>query len=194
LLLSRATEGEILFLYLVVSPSKVSSVLIREDQRVQKLVYFTSRALHGEEEQYHRIEKLALALIVLARRLRPNFQAHTVKVLTEYQLKKILQMPDISRRLVNWVVELGEFDIDFLLRTTIKGQALADFLVEFSGFLEEVGILVRDAWVVCVDGSSTWKRSGAGVVPELYKYSLKSSKTNTQSLGRIKSYFKKGFL
>jgi hypothetical protein len=103
-------------------------------------------------------------LIVSIRRLRPYFQAHTIKVLTEYPLKKILQKPDISGWLVNWAVELGEFDIDFLPRTTIKGQALADFLVEFSGFPEEVGLPVGDAWVACVDGLSTRKRSGDGVV------------------------------
>jgi hypothetical protein len=51
-LLSRPTEGEILYLYLVVSPSAVSSALVREDSGVQKPVYFTSKALHGVEERY----------------------------------------------------------------------------------------------------------------------------------------------
>jgi competence CoiA-like predicted nuclease len=80
--------------------------MIREDQGVQKLVYFTSKAPQGVEEWYPRIEKLALALIISPRRLRPYFQAHAIKVLTEYPLKKILQKPDISKRMVNWVVEL----------------------------------------------------------------------------------------
>ncbi|GMH03315.1 hypothetical protein Nepgr_005154 [Nepenthes gracilis] len=35
-------------------------------------------------------------------------------------------------QLVNWVIELGEFDIKFQLRLTIKGQALADFIVEIT--------------------------------------------------------------
>jgi len=63
-LLSRPTEGEILYLYLAVSPSAVSSALVREDPGIQKPVYFTSKALHGAEERYPRIEKLAFALIV----------------------------------------------------------------------------------------------------------------------------------
>jgi hypothetical protein len=90
LLLSRPTEGEILYLYLVVSPSAVSSALIREDVGVHKLVYFTSKALHGVEEWYPRIEKLSFALIILARRLRPYFQAHAIRVLTEYPMRKEL--------------------------------------------------------------------------------------------------------
>jgi hypothetical protein len=72
-LLSCPTEGEILFLYLTVSPSAVSSTLVREDAGIQKSVYFTSKALHGAEKMYHRIKKLAFALIVSARRLRPYF-------------------------------------------------------------------------------------------------------------------------
>jgi hypothetical protein len=67
-------------------------------------MYFTSKALHGAEERYPRIEKLAFALIVSTRRLRPYF---AIRVLTEYPMKKILQKPDLSGRLVNWLVELG---------------------------------------------------------------------------------------
>jgi len=38
-LLSRPAEGEIFYLYLVVSPSAVSSTLIRKDAGVQKLLH-----------------------------------------------------------------------------------------------------------------------------------------------------------
>jgi hypothetical protein len=46
-LLSHPAEGEILYLYLEVSPSTVSSALVREDVGIQKPVYFTTKALHG---------------------------------------------------------------------------------------------------------------------------------------------------
>lgn len=164
LLLSRATEREVIFLYLAVSPSAVSSVPIREDQRVQKPVYFSNRALCEVEEQYPRIEKLAFALIVSARKLRPYFKEHTIRVLTEYPLKKVLQKLDISRRFVNWAVELEEFDIDFLPWTAIKRQTSTDFLAKFCGFPEEVELAVRDTWVACMDRSSTRKRNGVVVV------------------------------
>jgi hypothetical protein len=102
--------------------------------------------LHGAEERYPWIEKLAFALITSARRLRPYFQAHAIRVLTEYPLKKILQKPDLSGRLVNWAVELGEFDLEFYPRTTIKAQILADFIIEFNNLPESEelpeGILV----------------------------------------------------
>jgi hypothetical protein len=163
-LLSRASEGEPLYLYLAVSPSAVSSVLIREEKGVQKPVYFTSRALRGAEERYPQIEKLAFALVVSARRLRPYFQAHAIRVLTKYPLRKTLYKPDTSGRLVNWAIELGEFDIEYLPRTAIKGQVLADFLVEFSNFPDNNEVSKKNLWTVYVDGSSTASRSGVGIV------------------------------
>ena len=48
-LLSPSVQGEELYLYLAVSPHAVSSALIREEERVQKPVYYTSRALRGVE-------------------------------------------------------------------------------------------------------------------------------------------------
>jgi ribonuclease HI len=109
------------------------------------------------------IEKLAFTLM-LAQRLRPYFQAHTIRVLTKYPLKKVMQKPDILGRLVNWAIELGEFDIEFYPRTTIKGQALADFHVEFCNFLEPGQLPKGETWIVYVDGSSTRKWGRAGIM------------------------------
>ena len=85
-LLSPSQSGEELFLYLVVSPAAVSAALIREEEKVQKLVYYASRALRGAEERYSPMEKLAFALVTTARKLKPYFQAHMVVVLTNRPL------------------------------------------------------------------------------------------------------------
>jgi hypothetical protein len=63
---------------LAVSPSAMSSALIREDSGTQRPVYFTSKALHGTEERYSWIENLVFSLVVLDHRLRPYFQAHAI--------------------------------------------------------------------------------------------------------------------
>jgi hypothetical protein len=177
-LLSCPDEGEILYLYLAVSPSAVSSALVREDSGIQKPVYFTSKALHGAEERYPRIEKLAFALIVSARRLRPYFQAHAIRVLTEYPMKKILQKKHLSGRLVNWSVELGQFDIEFYPRTSLKGQVLADFLLEINNTPESEELPKKETWVVYVDGSSANRKSGVSVAlaspdGEKFQYAIK---------------------
>ncbi|XP_077237289.1 uncharacterized protein LOC143878961 [Tasmannia lanceolata] len=67
-----------------------------------------------------------------ARKLRPYFQAHTIKVLTDQPLRQVLHKPDTSGRLVKWAVELSEFDIRYMPRPAIKAQVLADFVAECS--------------------------------------------------------------
>ena len=87
-LLSSFMLGEELYLYLAVTPYAVSSVLIREEGRVQKPVYYTSRALRGAKGRYPLIEKLAFSLITASRKLRHYFQAHVINVMTAHPLKK----------------------------------------------------------------------------------------------------------
>uniref|UniRef100_A0A2N9IA87 Integrase catalytic domain-containing protein n=1 Tax=Fagus sylvatica TaxID=28930 RepID=A0A2N9IA87_FAGSY len=101
-LLSPSQTGEALYLYLAVSASAVSSALIREEERVQKPVYYTSRALRGAEERYTNMEKLAFALLVASRKLRPYFQAHSIIVMTDYPIRKAMNKPDAAGRLVQW--------------------------------------------------------------------------------------------
>ena len=72
-LLSPSNLGEELFLYLTISPTAVSAALIREEDRVQKPVYYTSWALRGAEERYPPMEKLAFALVITTRKLKPYF-------------------------------------------------------------------------------------------------------------------------
>ena len=76
------------------------------------------------------MEKLILALVTAARKLRPYFQAHTIEVPTEYPMKQVLHKPEISGRLIKWAIELSEFDIRYKPKTAIKGQVLVDFVME----------------------------------------------------------------
>ena len=85
-LLSLFVEGKDLFLYLAVSQTAVSSVLIREELQIQRPIYYTSQAFQGTEARYPRIEKLVFTLIIASRKLRPYFQAHTILVMTDQPL------------------------------------------------------------------------------------------------------------
>lgn len=66
-------KGEDLYLYLVVSQTMVILALIREENRIQKPVYFTSQAFQGVEGKYPRLEKIYFTLIVASRKLRLYF-------------------------------------------------------------------------------------------------------------------------
>ena len=78
---------------------------------MQKPVYYTSRALRGAEGQYPLIEKLAFTLITASRKLRHYFQAHVINVMIDHPLKKAMNKLEAVGRLIQWVVELSEFDI-----------------------------------------------------------------------------------
>ena len=74
------------------------------------------------------MEKLAFALITVARKLKPYFQAHTIVVLTDKLLRKAMSSPEAAGRMALWAVELSEFDIQYHPQTVIKGQVVADFI------------------------------------------------------------------
>jgi hypothetical protein len=124
----------------------------------------SAKALHGAKERYPQIKKLAFALIIALRKLRPYFQAHTIRVLTEYPLRKVMQKLDLSGRLENWAIELGQFDLEFVLRNAIKGQALADFLAKLTNLPKTEEPKTEQKWVTYIDGSSTRKNGGAGIL------------------------------
>ncbi|KAK3019490.1 hypothetical protein RJ639_004889 [Escallonia herrerae] len=123
------------------------------------------KVLHDVETRYLRIDKMAFALITSGRWLRPYFQSHIIIILTDQSLGKVLQSPEASRRLINWSVELGEFDIKFKPHVVIKAQALSDFVVECTVLNDPPQLIIfkaSDPWLLYVDGSSTVDGSGAG--------------------------------
>ena len=61
--------GEKLILYMFVSTTTVSVVLIKEEDKIQKLAYYISKVLWGANTRYLKIEKLAYALIIVVRKL-----------------------------------------------------------------------------------------------------------------------------
>ena len=78
------------------------------------------------------MEKLALALITAARKLKPYFQAHIIVVLTDQPLKKAMSSLEAAGRMALWAIELNEFDVQYRPQTAIKGQIVADFIAEYT--------------------------------------------------------------
>lgn len=118
-------------MYLVVSAKVVSSVLVREKEGTQLLIYCISKGFSLAELRYMDMEKLTLSLMIASRKLRPYFQARNIQVLTNLPLKQVLQNPDSSGRLMKSAVELSKFDISYKPTTLVKDQALANFIAKF---------------------------------------------------------------
>ncbi|KAK1563061.1 hypothetical protein Q3G72_021661 [Acer saccharum] len=164
-----------------VSDTAVSAVLVREEDNNQHPVYYVSKALLDAETRHSRLEKLALALVVAAHKLRPYFQCHSIKVLTTYPLKNILHKPELSGQLTKWAVEISEYDIGFHLRPVMKLQVLVDFITDFTpcesvqAEQELVALIEKPSsrkWTLSVDGSSNIKGSGLGLVLKSPKWDI----------------------
>ncbi|GKV50035.1 hypothetical protein SLEP1_g56750 [Rubroshorea leprosula] len=163
-LLSKPMEGESLYLYLGVTAEAMSSVILREENKNQKLICYVSKVLQGAKQNYPLAEKATFALVYTARKLRAYFQSHQIVVYTDLPLRKILQKPELSGRLIGWSVELSEYDLTFQPRTTIKGQAVADFLVECISATKEEKAPEQPVWVLYVDGAANVEGAGTGAV------------------------------
>lgn len=116
-----------------------------------------SRTLRGAEVRYPFMESIALSLIIIVWKQCPYFQAHTIYVIADLPLRKVLQKPDVSRCLIQWSLELGEFDILYFPRMAIKGHVIANFLLDFfedpsPAECDDPHIYGR-TWIVNVNGS-----------------------------------------
>ncbi|XP_075074426.1 uncharacterized protein LOC142162025 [Nicotiana tabacum] len=87
--LAKSKDGKKLFVYLAVSEVAVSVVLVREDQGKQSPIYYVSKSLLDAETRSPHSEKLALALIMASRKLRPYFECHHISVVTACPLRTL---------------------------------------------------------------------------------------------------------
>ena len=153
-LLSLSIPSEKLYLYLAISPT-CSKYSINQGRResVETCVLYKLSS-KGAKGRYLIIEKLAFALITASKKLRHYFQAHFINVMTDHLLKKVMNKLEAAGRLIQWAIELSEFDIRYQPKNAIKAQALANFIAEFTpshGDLDDGN--EAKAWVIHEMGS-----------------------------------------
>nr|GEW23737.1 reverse transcriptase domain-containing protein [Tanacetum cinerariifolium] len=125
-LLVAPKPQEELIMYLSATYGAISAVLMTERGTTQTPIYFISRALQGPELNYSPMEKL------------------------------VMSRPDVVWRLQKWSIMLGEHNITYRQRTSVKGQILADFLIEMpSDVLQTAPAAVtqEEPWTLFTDGS-----------------------------------------
>ncbi|GJX20736.1 reverse transcriptase domain-containing protein [Tanacetum coccineum] len=162
-------EKEELIVYLTVSKEMVSAVLMTESEAKQMPIYFVTRALKGPKINYTSMEKLVLALVHANKRLKRYFQAHPIIVITDQPIQQGLSRPKVAGRLQKWSIELGEYVIHYRPRVSVKGQILANFIVEqpeedSPDTLMEEAEELPEPWILFTDGSSCTDGFGAGLI------------------------------
>lgn len=73
-------------MYLTVYEHVVSAVLLKNQEGMQRTIYYISKILVDVKTRCLPLEKLVLALVYATRELPHYFQARTMYVLTEYPL------------------------------------------------------------------------------------------------------------
>ncbi|GKG01313.1 reverse transcriptase domain-containing protein, partial [Tanacetum coccineum] len=147
----------------------VSAVLLTDRNGRQCPIQYVSRTLNDAEKNYSPLEKLALSLVNMTRRLKRYFEAHP-----DQPIKNILSRTEASGNLAKYAVEIGTYKILFIPRNAIKGQVLADFLSDApEGEAEEEYFRMpevppevddTEVWTLFTDGAASLKGSGAGLV------------------------------
>jgi hypothetical protein len=101
-----------------------------------------------------------------SRKLQHYFQAYHIIVPSSQPLKDIMRNREATGRVGKWAAELNEFTIDYVHRSSIQYQALADFIADWTpGSQDEETIKDAEAWTVFCDRS--WGSFGAGAAAVL---------------------------
>jgi hypothetical protein len=184
--LTPPSSGAPLLLYVAASHAAVSATLMQEKQdkqaKMQVPVYFVSEVLKTSKISYTKLEKVLYAVLMASRKLRHYFQSYHIIVPSSQPLKDIIRNREATRRVGKWAAELNKFTIDFVHRSSIQSQALADFIVDWTPGAHEEGHLIdTKAWTVFCDGS--WGTFSAGAAAIL----ISPSKIKTCYAARLES-------
>ncbi|GJX15733.1 reverse transcriptase domain-containing protein [Tanacetum coccineum] len=153
-------DGEDLICTLAAANEAVSAVLLTERNGRQMPIHYVSRSLQGAETNYAPMEKLALALVHAARRLRRYFQAHPIKVITDSPIGQVLNNSGASGR------QLSSRHSNSTSKCYSRGGITNPRVEDIPEPSNARGDLTPGlkAWRLYTDGASNNEGSGAGLI------------------------------
>jgi hypothetical protein len=168
LVLKAPQSGVPFRLYVAAENDVIRAVLTQEAKGKEHIITYVSRWLLDVETRYQFIEKLCFSLYYNCTKLRHYLLSSTCIVACETDvIKHMLHRPIWSGRLGKWAYGLVEYDLVFESLKSIKGQIVADFIVEHWVDIEhdlDVGLILLTPWKLYFDGSACSDGQGIGIV------------------------------
>ena len=150
-------------LYLSAGEKSIGSVLIQDLEGKEKVVFYLSRRLLDVETKYSPVEKLCLCLYFSCTRLRHYLLSNECTVICKADVVKYMLSPPILKgRAGKCIFSLTEFDLRYESPKAIKGQAIADFIVDHRDY--SIGSVEVVPWILLFDGSVGTHGCGIGLV------------------------------
>jgi hypothetical protein len=151
------------YIYLSVGDTSIASVVVQLYDGKERVVFYLSRRLLDAETRYSDMEKLCLCLFFTCTKLRHILLSAEVIIICKSDvIKHMLSAPVLKGRLGKWMFALSEFDIRYQPANAIKGQALADLIVERVN--TNIAALSVRAWAMYFDGSVCGDGCGIGIL------------------------------
>ena len=147
-------------MYVASSTTTIGMVLVQDNPNVQEhVIYYLSKSLIDSETRYSRVEKLALATVIVIQKFHHYILLCTTTVLV-YQnpMYYIMTCPVLGGKYSRWIVILQEFDLEFSKATSKKSFVFMELMCDLpcalmedgpnNSFLDEFLFLIRttDPW------------------------------------------------
>jgi hypothetical protein len=89
-----------------------------------------SEVLSPSKKNYTELEKVLYAILMASMKLQHYFQAYYIIVPSSQPLKDIMRNREATGRVGKWATELNEFTMDYVHKSSIQSQTLADFVAD----------------------------------------------------------------
>jgi hypothetical protein len=151
-------------LYIAAEDHVIGVVLTQEDEGKEFSVAYISRRLLDAETRYAFIEKLCLSLYYACGKLQRYLLTSSCTVVCQHDvIKCMLQKHILSDKLGKWAYSLVEYDLKYEPLRAMKGQAVANFIVDHSISIDEgMCSAESDWWTLFFDGFVCSRGQGIG--------------------------------